>query len=217
MTLHPAHARNESPRPLDNRQEASGELAKALEIIDAQDNGDDLLIEVLARRSPALAPALDAVVNAQRSLNALRPALASLPVAATPELAQGAMATENAWRSMEQEFGLLSAQEASRSLGSRAKGRSTLAHDRRENGQLLGVRRGNAVLYPGFQFDQNGDVHHVIPALLRLARQARRSDEDLAQWICLPSGYLDGDRPVDRLQDTDAVLAAAQGHFGAEW
>lgn len=181
------------------------------------EDGVNLLLEVLARRAHAAAPALEAVVNAQLSLEALRPALASLPSAATPELAQGAVATENAWRRMEQEFGLLSAQEASRTLGSRAKGRSTLAHDRRENGQLLGVRRGNAVLYPGFQFDRNGEVHTVIPALIDVARQARRSDEDLAQWICLPSGYLDGDRPVDRLQEPDAVLTAAQGHFGVQW
>ncbi len=197
---------------------ASEELARALEILEAQDDdGVGLLLDALARRSQAVAPALDAVVNAQRSLEALRPALAVLPGMATPELAQGAMATENAWRSMEQEFGLLTAQEASRTLGSRAKGRSTLAHDRRESGQLLGVRRGNAVLYPGFQFDRNGEVHRVIPALIDAARSARRSDEDLAQWLCLPSGYLDGDRPVDRLQDADAVLAAAQGHFGVDW
>lgn len=214
MTLHPTHARNQSSGHPDSRQDA---LDKALQVIEAQDDGVDLLVEVLVRRSQALAPALDAVVNAQRSLDALRPALASLPSVVTPELAQGAMATENAWRSMEQEFGLLKAQDASRALGSRAKGRSTLAHDRRESGQLLGVRRGNAVLYPGFQFDKNGDVHKVIPALIQLTHQARRSDEDLAQWICLPSGYLDGDRPVDRLQDADAVLAAAQGHFGVEW
>ncbi|CEA09409.1 hypothetical protein BN1051_02779 [Arthrobacter saudimassiliensis] len=141
----------------------------------------------------------------------------SLPSPATPEPAQGAIATENAWRSMEQEFGLLTAQEAATTLGSRTKDRSAVARDRRETGQLLGIRRGNAVLYPGFQFDSNGDVHKAIPALIRVARQARRSDEDLAQWICLPSGYLDGDRPVDRLRDVDAVLAAAQGHFGAEW
>ena len=214
MTLHPTDARNSSSSQPDSRQDA---LEKALEAIEAQDDGVDLLLEVLARRSQTLAPALDAVVNAQRSLDALRPALASLPAAVTPELAHGAVATENAWRSMEQEFGLLRTQEASRALGSRAKGRSTLAHDRRESGQLLGIRRGNAVLYPGFQFDQNGNVHKVIPALIQVARQARRSDEDLAQWICLPSGYLDGDRPVDRFQEADAVLAAAQGHFGLEW
>lgn len=214
MTLHPPHARNQSHNRPDDRQDA---LDKALQLIGQQDDGVELLVEALARRSQTLAPALDAVVNAQRSLDALRPALASLPTAVTPELAQGAMATENAWRSMEREFGLLRAQDASKTLGSRAKGRSTLAHDRRESGQLLGVRRGNAVLYPGFQFDRNGDVHQVIPALIQLARQARRSDEDLAQWICLPSGYLDGDRPVDRMQDADAVLAAARGHFGVEW
>ena len=214
MTLRPVHARNQSPSNPDGRLDA---LADFIESFDAPDGAVDLLVEVLARRSQAAAPALDAVVNAQRSLDALRPALASLPAAATPELAQGAMATENAWRSMEQEFGLLSAQEASRLLGSRAKGRSTLAHDRRESRQLLGVRRGNAVLYPGFQFDGNGEVHKVIPALVQLAREARRSDEDLAQWICLPSGYLDGDRPVDRLQDADEVLAAGQGHFGVQW
>lgn len=158
------------------------------------------------------------LVNMHRSLDALRPALASVATPYSPELAQGLAATENAWRDMEAEFGLLTAQEVAERCGSRAKGRSSLAHDKRRAGQLFGISRLNATLFPGFQIDQTGTIRPVIARLVSIIKEHGRTEEDLAQWMCLPSGYLDDARPVDLLgQQDDAVVAAAEGHFGVQW
>lgn len=158
------------------------------------------------------------LVNMHRSIDALRPALASVATPYSPELAQGLAATENAWRDMEAEFGLLTAQQVAERCGSRAKGRSSLAHDKRRAGQLFGIARLNATLFPGFQIDPTGTIRPVIARLVKIIKERGRTEEDLAQWMCLPSGYLDDARPVDLLgQQDDAIVAAAEGHFGVQW
>ncbi len=159
-----------------------------------------------------------AAVNMRRSIEALRPALASVPFPVSPSMVQGLQETENAWRSIEQQFGLLDGAEVGALLGSKARGRSSYAADKRKAGQLIGIKRRNSLLYPGFQFgQQRGEVREVIPALIGIIRQFERSEDDLAQWLCDPSGYLDGGRPVDYLDEPGKVLAAAEGHYGVQW
>lgn len=159
------------------------------------------------------------VVNVERSMDALRPALAALETPMTPEMMQGLGATENAWRRMEDEFGLLTSQEVAEIVGSNTKGRSTYAHDNRKAGKLIGIERLNRILYPRFQFDRtSGKILPVMERLVRVIREFSRTEGDLAQWMCIPSGYLDGERPVDLLsKDDDQVVAAAEGHFGVQW
>ncbi|SDR07000.1 hypothetical protein SAMN04489742_3780 [Arthrobacter crystallopoietes] len=160
----------------------------------------------------------DSLVNLHRSLDAIRPALASLPLPVSPEVMAGMQATENAWRAMEAEFGMLTGSQVGELLGSRASGRSSYPSGKRKAGKLIGVRRRNAVVYPGFQFDQDvGRIRDVIPGLIAVIRKHGRTEEDLAQWLCNPSGYLDGDRPVDHLGEPERVLGAAEGHYGVEW
>ncbi len=159
-----------------------------------------------------------AIVNSRRSIQVLGAAAAALDVPVSPQMARGVQATENAWREMEREFGLLSGTHIAAELGSRAKSGTGFATDRRHARQLLGIRRRNAYLYPGFQIDRtNGTVLPVIPLLLELINRLGKSDEGLAQWLCVPTGQLDGDRPVDHLRDRDVVLRAAERHFGVEW
>lgn len=159
-----------------------------------------------------------AVRNMHRSLAALRPALAALTVPVSPEMAQGLQSTENAWRAMEAEFGFLNGNEVAQLLGSHARGRSSYATDKRKAGQLIGIKRRNALLYPGFQFDSAaGRIRAAIPPLIALIRKYDRSEEDLAQWLCDPSGYFGGGRPVDYLSKPAEIIAAAQGHYGVEW
>ncbi|MCW2135148.1 hypothetical protein [Arthrobacter sp. VKM Ac-2550] len=169
--------------------------------------------------SAALQDVLDgALVNLHRSMEAIRPALASLPLPVSPEVVAGMQSTENAWRAIESEFGMLTGSQVGELLGSRASGRSSYASDKRKAGQLIGVRRRNALVYPGFQFDQEaGRIREVVPGLIAVIREHGRTDEDLAQWLCDPSGYLDGDRPVDYLDEPERMLAAAEGHYGVEW
>jgi hypothetical protein len=126
--------------------------------------------------------------------------------------------TDNAWRSMEVEFGFLNGNHVAELLGSHARGRSSYAADKRRAGQLIGIKRHNALLYPGFQFDSSGGrIRAAIPQLIAVIRTYGRSEEDLAQWLCDPSGYFGGGRPVDYLSKPAEVVAAAQGHYGVEW
>lgn len=159
-----------------------------------------------------------AVRNLHRSLDALRPALATVPGKISPEAVQGLQATELAWRGIDSEFGLLTGSEVAKLLESRARGRNSYAADKRRAGQLIGIRRGNALLYPGFQFDTTtSSIRPAIPRLIGVARKYERSDGDLAQWLCDPSGYFAGERPVDHLDDVDSVVSAAANHYGVEW
>lgn len=69
----------------------------------------------------------DAVANVRRSLAALGSAAAVVDVPASPRMARGAQATENAWRAMEAEFGLLTGADVADLMGSKARSRTAPA------------------------------------------------------------------------------------------
>jgi hypothetical protein len=159
-----------------------------------------------------------AVLYTRRSIQALSTAAAALNVPVSPQMARGVQARENAWRDMDREFGLLSGAEIAAALGSRAKSGTGFATDRRNARQLLGIRRRNAYVYPGFQVDRvNGTVLAAIPLLLALIDRLGKTDEGLAQWLCAPTGQLDGERPVDHLEEPALVIGAAERHFDVQW
>lgn len=102
-------------------------------------------------------------------------------------------------------------------LGSRAINARSTASDRRRAGKLLAVRRGNAYLYPAFQFADNA----VVPAVEELAALADEhgwTQEDLVLWLCAPSRWLRDRRPVDLLgRDPQRVVAAARAKLATAW
>ncbi|AIY00225.1 hypothetical protein ART_0626 [Arthrobacter sp. PAMC 25486] len=163
--------------------------------------------------------ALDqAVINMHRSREALGLAAEALEVPVSAQMARGVQATENAWRDIESEFGMLTGAEVAALLGSNAKSPTGFATDRRKAGKLLGIKRKNAFLYPGFQFVRRAnEVRPVIAALLEIIAKYQRSAEDLTQWLCTRTGQLDDDRPVDRLDEPAVVLEAAKNHYGVQW
>ncbi|WP_026819157.1 hypothetical protein [Arthrobacter castelli] len=150
------------------------------------------------------------------SLAALGPAIASVQVPVPPQMARGVQARENGWRRIEHEFRLLTAPQVADLLGSQSSNRNAYAADRRKKGQLLGVRRRNAYLYPGFQFD-GASIHPLIPELIKIADRHHVEPGDLAQWLCLKTRQLAGDRPVDHLNERERVINAATRHFGVQW
>ncbi|MDJ0357245.1 hypothetical protein [Paenarthrobacter sp. PH39-S1] len=160
----------------------------------------------------------DAWLNMQRSVDSLGPALAALKPATSAQLARSAQAAENAWRRMEDEFGLLTSTQVAVLLGSRSAGRS-FASEQHRAGHLLRIRRRNAYLYPGFQFDRRaGKVLDVIAVLVRLARASHWSEEDLALWFVSPTSYFEDEgRPVDHLDHPHALTEAAEAKFTVEW
>lgn len=136
--------------------------------------------------------------------------------AVSPQTARALQATENAWRTVDEAFGLLSSGEVARLLGRQITNRALVSRLRTQ-GRLLGVRRLNAYKYPGFQFDGHGNIEPVVADLLRLAKRIGWKQEDLVLWLCAPSGYFAGDRPVDRLHEPDELLARAENALLTEW
>lgn len=116
----------------------------------------------------------------------------------------GPSPADGPWAALHAEFGLLTAQELSLRLG-------LLPEDVRSlygAGNLLAVHRGGRVLYPGFQVGPAGEVRPVIADLLRAAESAGRSQTALILWLVSPAENLDGQRPVDLLDDPERLLSA---------
>jgi len=153
--------------------------------------------------------------DAAVGLASLAPAMTAAPTPLSPQLARAAQATENTWREIDAEFGLLSSTEAAETMGYGAN--RTWAAANRKNGRLLGVRRGGGFRYPGFQLTP--DVLPVIAHLIDIARQNAWSAESVVLWLCSPSGWLaDDHRPVDLLaEEPHAVLEAASSAMAAHW
>lgn len=170
------------------------------------------------QESPASHDAEQAVVNMRRSLATLANAASALNVPVTPQMASGVQATENAWRRIESEFGLLSPGDVADLMGSKSRTRTSYAADKRRSGQLLGIKRRNSFAYPGFQFDRaTGGILPVIVELIAIANRHGKSHEGMTQWLCAPTGQLDDQRPVDHLHEPTRVVEAAENHFGVRW
>lgn len=132
--------------------------------------------------------------------------------------ARAVQATEHVWQLIASEFGLLSAGEATALIGTGER-RGSQALDLRRHGELLAVVREEAWLLPGFQFDRaTGDrpLPWAAP-LLKLAGEHHLSASDVIMWMMAPTTYFFGDRPVERLDETEQLLDVAERAWGIEW
>ena len=134
------------------------------------------------------------------------------------ELAYSLLATENMWRLMDAEFGLLTEREVAQLFRVPPTARNWFS-EHRQAGQIIGVRRGNSYRHPGFQFDRELSV--VLPfveTLLELARVNEWTTESLSLWMLSPSTSFAGEgRPVDHLREPETVLAAAKLQLEELW
>lgn len=159
-------------------------------------------------------------VRAMRSVDALarwRTTVETLP-AVSPQVARSLTATERLWQAVDDEFGLLSAAELGRLLGSTAADPSSMVAKRQQSGKLLWVRRGGRLRYPAFQFDaRQGEIYPAVPELVMRGAEHGFDGPQIVQWLLAPSAALGGDRPVDILGDTERVVAAADRAWATEW
>lgn len=147
-----------------------------------------------------------------------RAAVTSLESQVSAETARVVQATVNRIAEIDHEFGMLSSQQVAEALGSRSKSPRGFTSDLRERGRLLYIRRLNTLLYPGFQFEiESPRIRAVIAPLIALAQRHDRSIENVSLWLCRPTTYLDGDRPVDHIDETERVLDVAEQAWGVEW
>lgn len=123
------------------------------------------------------------------------------------------MSVDSVWREIDATWGLLTADEVLTVLGlAQADSAAAL----RAGERLLSVRRGGVQLYPGFQFE-SGHVKPVIADLVDLARDVSWAQDDIVIWLCSPSGYFGGGRPVEHLDQPDELLRKARDAATVEW
>jgi hypothetical protein len=159
-----------------------------------------------------------ATQRVRESAQALGAALASVALYAEPAIARAVQAEHNLYARIEAEFGMLTSTEAGKRMGSRSSAPRNLAATAHHNNQLLAVRRGNYLAYPGFQFGSDGQPLAVIRRLRETAEANEWSEAGLVQWLCAPTTYFDGDRPVDYLtKDPDRVVAVAADALAISW
>ena len=167
-------------------------------------------------------PVVDDLIAAHRriqeSARAVGDALSAVEVYAEPAIARAVQAEHNLYARIGAEFGMLSSADAGRRMGSRSRAPRNLATTAHRAGTLVAVHRGNYLAYPGFQFDTDGHPLTVIARLRDVAEAAGWSEAGLVQWLCAPTTYFDGDRPVDHLSaDPDRVVAVAGEALAVSW
>lgn len=152
-----------------------------------------------------------------RTAAVLRRSLSALTGDVSPEQAYRAQTTENAWRQIEREFGLLTAAQVGQVVGSTAKSAKSYASDARRAGRLLAVKRMNKLLYPAFQLAESGPLP-VIRDLYRAAQQLEVGEESILLWLTAPTTWWgEPSRPVDHLEEPEEVVRAFTSHYGTEW
>jgi hypothetical protein len=106
------------------------------------------------------------------------------------------------------EFGVWSAAEAGRRIGSRGHSPTTAIRRWAAQGKLLAVPVAGLDHYPGFVFGSDSRPRPVLAQVA--AALSGRTGWALVAWLVSPQDVLGGGRPVDLLDtDPDRVVAAA--------
>lgn len=154
---------------------------------------------------------------AMRRQPELENALSRLRSVVDPATARAAQATENVWREIADEFGLLKSSEVGDLLGASKSNREFISI-RRTRGELLGIVRNNGYLYPGFQFDRStGAIRSWVKPLLELAGEHSMGAADVLFWMMSPTTYFGGDRPADHAREGDQLLDVAGRSWSVQW
>lgn len=200
-----------APRPEE-------EVRHALEVIaSANPVMLDQVFSSVQSQFGTTAVALRNVLVYRGAVSSLERALGTLPTTVDPATARAVQATENIWRRIESEFGLLSSAKVGALLGASNANRAYAA-DLRQRGELLATLRKNGYVFPGYQFDHEaGAVRPWVAPLLSLAESHERSAADVIMWMMSPTTYFDGDRPADHVGDAERLLSVAERAWSIEW
>lgn len=125
-------------------------------------------------------------------------------------LAGARAAIDAAWDALVAEWGLLSDYQLAREwdFAGEKPGEllTPLIHDR----VLFGVRRNGARYFPGFQFDESGNVYPAVKEVLDILPM-KWTNLDKALWFNSPNGWAGGRRPAELLvKRPKELIQAAQ-------
>ncbi|HWF51616.1 MAG TPA: hypothetical protein VG294_13340 [Solirubrobacteraceae bacterium] len=137
-------------------------------------------------------------------------------VLATPAVILQARRNAEARNGLLAEFGAFRSHEVADLAGSHASNRAALANRWRAENRVVAVPVRDELLYPGFQFADEGRPRPAIKAVLDALRSdPHTTDWQAALWFATPTSWLGGRRPVDVLdEDPEAVTEAARREVG---
>jgi hypothetical protein len=148
--------------------------------------------------------------NRERYIDVLMASLGVADRSGLPQLIRNARRRAELLRDFE---ALTSAQVADLH-GSTAENRAAIASRWKSERRAFSVRYQKSELYPGFQFDPDGEPRPVISRILEAV--GGRDGWELALWFTAANGWLDEKRPVDLLEDAkrqDEIVQAARRSF----
>jgi hypothetical protein len=126
----------------------------------------------------------------------------------SPEHANSLLQTAMFWDEIAAEFGMLNREEII--LNDVNKGVP--------ESDMLKLEKNNEFIFPGFQFDKDGNFRDFIKALKLIGLQHDRGDKSLIVWMCIPTTYIIGSRrPVDILDDPETILRVAKEAWSVQW
>ena len=159
------------------------------------------LIELLADRLRSLDDA-----EMERLIDAAMPTLSDRPA---PTVIDQARRNAGARAKFVQDHEMLDAEQVHGLFGSAAKNRAALAARWRADGKIFALDYRGRLLYPAFQFDQQGRPKGIIGKVLAMLGDAA-GPWQTAIWFTSANGWLGGKRPLELLDsEPDRVLDAA--------
>lgn len=167
-------------------------------------------IEALAARARAGAddgPPRDAIAE---MIEAMLPDL-TLP---SPAAVLQARRNSAARLALANEHGFLTSGDIADLNDSSAQNRAALANRWKREGRVFAVEQRGSDLFPAFQLDERGRPREVMARVLAALGGAR--GWETALWFTAANAYLDGERPVDLLDEAPERLIAAAEREAAE-
>ena len=178
------------------------DVARVLSDLDADERAGGLrMIEAYVQGGRNLARVADAVMRP----DAVIPSAEVLQAQANADLRAKFVAS----------YGAYTGEELARLAGSRAGNAAQYASRLKRHGLIMSIRWAGRVLYPRFQFTDDGRPLPVVSEVLGIF-DGQLSEWQTVFWFISGNGYLDDCAPVDLLQEnSDAVLGAARQEIAA--
>lgn len=120
-----------------------------------------------------------------------------------PATAAQLASVERLWRHLVNRYGVYRSSDIARMRGGTPTNRSIASHLAKAHG-LIGLTRGNAKMYPAFEFTGR-DPHPQWHAVSRPLVDAGWADQDILLWMVSPNPVLDGQEPAALLGSGDGV------------
>lgn len=112
------------------------------------------------------------------------------------------------------EFGLLRSSEVAEFAGSFAQNKAATANRWAKAGRIFSVPTGQGERFPGFEF-RDGVPRLVVQSVVSAFGQ-KLTGWSLALWFTSSNGWLNGQRPVDLLDDAPSTVIEAAERAAAE-